>query len=134
MTTTTKVDREYMYEVSFYLSVFFFLYNKNKSVIHNNGYAVQETMIERKEKREGENQCEWTKRQQKNCSIKRECLNKRRGKFLTNMPHTAKMLFSQKIVQKKVYIYTQKEKNDFYQEISFSRNRTVARAQKLHRI
>lgn len=40
-----------------------------------------------------------------------------------NMPHTAKVLFSQKIVQKKkkkrVYIYTQKGKNDFYQGISF---------------
>ena len=37
----------------------------------------------------------------KNCSIKRECLNKRKGIFLTKTPHTANMLFSQKIVQKK---------------------------------
>jgi hypothetical protein len=63
----------------------------------------------------------------KNCSIKRECLQyekeeKKRRKFLTKTPHTANMLFSWKIDQKKkkkkrkVYIvYTkQKRKGSFF--------------------
>ena len=66
----------------------------------------------------------------KNCSIKRECLDKtkkeeKQRKFLTKTPHTANMLFSWKIDQKKekkkkgvfFHVYTKKRKRSFYQYV-----------------
>jgi hypothetical protein len=62
----------------------------------------------------------------KNCSIKRECLDKTKQKFLTKTPHTANMLFSWKIDQKKgdeeekeffLCIHKKQKEKDFYQYV-----------------
>lgn len=72
MTTTTKVDREYMYKVSFYLSVcLFFSSIQQKQKCHPQQRLCSTRDNDReKRKREEENQCEWTKRQQKTVRLR----------------------------------------------------------------